>query len=165
MTKNPYEQSSRRLPASVREALFLMAGSAAVTMIALSVLKAMAFHPETPAAAKPENGRFVGIRHEATSGQPGDVSPAESSTPVSNQDLGEDHATIVRNGVTIVSPKLLVPVIDEAAVQTATQADAVAVRKISSTSKRSHRVVRARSQSRKTSVGARRWRAYQFVTR
>ena len=60
-----------------------------------------------------EPGKFVGLRHDAMN-----VGDATDVTSAGSNSAGDDRAQepsaemVVRNGVTVISPRLLVPVID-----------------------------------------------------
>src|SRR3954469_11130705 len=105
-----YEQKSARRPGIPREAVFLTIGSAIVTIVVLTLMKAMAAPPEAPKAA----ATFTGIRHEAVSEEREMVNSADQAQDASD-------ATVVRNGVTVLSPKLRIPIIDAAALEAATK--------------------------------------------
>jgi hypothetical protein len=110
-------------------------------------------------------GKFVGIRHDATIISKTADTPLGIPTPAAGQDQEPSTDTVVQNGVTIVSPRLLVPVIDAELMQTASGSEDSAsspkashARKSSRYAKRSH----ARRQSR---IAANRWTAYGFAFR
>jgi hypothetical protein len=82
----------------------------------------------------------------------------EGATGLSNVQLTSNN-TIVRNGVTVLSPPLLVPVINDDAIQMANGSEVLASpRKVTGIRKRSHHVSRARTRAQRRVVG---WAAFR----
>ena len=106
----------------------------AVTMVvALTVARHVSVEP-----ASPKGGKLVGAYHEAAIMSPA----ADTSTRVSSagfdQDPDTSPHTVVHNGLTVVTPELLVPVIDLASLEAVSGSDGNAsVSKTSSAQKRS----------------------------
>src|SRR5436853_7910578 len=102
-----YERRLAVLPGWTLKAIALVVAGAAVMMVALTIARAVSVKPDSA-----EGGKFVGIRHDAVSvPESTDISPGVS-TPAF--DAGEESSpkSVVRNGITVLSPPLLVPVID-----------------------------------------------------
>jgi hypothetical protein len=91
----------------------VMAG-AVIGIFALIIAKGGSGDSDPPEAAK-----FVGLRHDAVSMPP--AAETLPRVPTSDADQGQKPSsdTVVRNGVTVVSPRLLVPVIDIDSIQSA----------------------------------------------
>lgn len=96
---------------SARAALKTVVGAviagAAIGILALIIAKRGSGDSDPPEAPK-----FVGLRHDAMSMPP--AADTLTRVPTSAADQGQELSsdTVVRNGVTIVTPRLLVPIID-----------------------------------------------------
>jgi hypothetical protein len=84
----------------ILKALGLVIAGATIMIVARTITESVSLDHS-------RNSKFVGVRHEAAI-----VSPTGS-----DQGKATSPTTIVRNGVTIVSPPLLVPVIDIASLR------------------------------------------------
>lgn len=102
-------------------------------------------------SASPEPTKVVGLRHDAISEAPRsdtspDVAPAAPDHDVSSQ-------MVVRNGVTVLSPPLLVPVINADALQKGDGSEVLAPsHKASDARKRSHYAHRAQARGQRRVV-------------
>jgi len=109
--QEPYEGKWTAL--SVRTSLkatgIVIAG-ATMMIVALAIAKG-----DSDNSGSPEGGKFVGVRRPAVSMLASADALPNVAAPAASQ--GQD--TIVRNGVTIVSPQLRVPVVDIDALRTA----------------------------------------------
>jgi len=129
----------------------LVIAGAATVIVAMTITKNVSTKVE-PAP----NGKFVGVRHEAA---PVSTAANVASAPVSDQTAELSPDTVMRNGVTVVSPQLLVPSIDLDALKKATgQTDA-------SSSKTSNSRKRHRYATRSSTSHHPRWRAYGLAIR
>lgn len=153
--------AARSVGTSLKAAAIVIAG-AAIVMFAMTLAKVDPGKSESP-----EAGKFVGIRHDAASiSLPGDTQPGVP-TPAAGQGQKssiESVDTVVRNGITIVSPRFLVPVIDTSSKQIAdgpqdvTSSGKVLSGKQARYARRSH----TRRQPR---TAARHWTAYGLAVR
>jgi hypothetical protein len=101
-----------------------------------------------------EVGKVTGLRHEAMSVPAAEESPSVVLTPDADPGMNQSTDTVVRNGITIVTPHLLIPIIDADAVDTAKAPAAPAFsRKHATTRKRSHYARRAHGQRQWRIVG------------
>ena len=157
--RRPYERKSTVLLSWALKAVGLVIASATLMAVALTISRAVSVKPDSP-----RGGKFVGVRHEATTLPPaGNTATASASSGGQEQELSSD--TIVRNGVTVVSPQLLVPVIDIASIQTAIGSEGQASSSnVSNARKRSGNANRSQSRSRKQN-SASHWEAYGLVLR
>src|SRR4051794_8491523 len=102
-----------------------------------------------------QGGRFVGDRHDGASILTPDAAASQSAEPSSD--------TVVRNGITVVSPQLRVPIIDLDSLKTESD-DSATVTKGSNGRKRSRHA--KRSHNRRQMRGADdRWPAYGIAFR
>jgi len=152
--RKPYEHRVSGVSWWTLKAIGLVAAGAATVIAVLTVAKGVSTKSD-PA----QGGKYVGVRHEAAT-----ITPTADKSGVSksgsNQVQDSSATTVVRNGVTVVSPQLLVPVIDMASLQTANASgDNVSASKTSDARKRSRYVNRSRSQ-RQT-----RWTAFGLANR
>ena len=100
--RKPYDRRFTRISAWTLRAIGLVAAGAATVMVALTIKSAVSVKSDSA-----EDGKYVGVRHEA-----GSISTnTDTSAGVSKQDQ-KAATTMTVNGVTVVSPQLLVPVID-----------------------------------------------------
>jgi|tagenome__1003787_1003787.scaffolds.fasta_scaffold20963764_1 hypothetical protein len=158
--RKPYARRLKRLSPWMLKAAGLVIAGATMMIVALTITKAVSVQPDSP-----QNGEFVGVRHEAAS------VPANKNAMVGVPSVDSDQggegctSTVVRNGITVVSPQLLVPVIDMDALQKANGCDDDASSdKVSKSQKRFHSV--SRSHSRRYARGAsRHWKAYGLAIR
>ena len=136
----------RKLPAAsawMLKAIALIVAGAAAVILAVTIKKGVSITSDSP-----PGGKFVGVRHEA------------AAVP-ENTDRGQHAApnTVVRNGITFVSPQLLVPVIDIDSMRaTSGSGDHASAPENSTARKRSH----TRSQKR---IANTRWKAYGLALR
>src|SRR3954467_15557033 len=94
---------------TLREPLHLVAGTAAVAVVALTVIKMVTYQPDGPDVTQ-----FVGISQEAASMQPELPSARDRQNATSDHAGDVSDGTVVRNGVTVLSPEMRIPVIDRA---------------------------------------------------
>ena len=152
--RKPYERRSTLFSAWTLKAIGLVIAAATTTFVVLAIAKAISFAPDPIKA-----GNFVGVRHEAGS------IPSAANTSPRLSTPGPDHAaelssdTVMRNGVTVVSPQLRVPVIDIDIDSTGTAKVSAAApsSKSSNARKRSRYANRSRSHHR--------WKAYGLALR
>ncbi|HJT79971.1 MAG TPA: hypothetical protein VJ719_02145 [Chthoniobacterales bacterium] len=123
------------------KAILLVTAGAATMMIGLAITKHVSVEPDSPKVAN-----SVADWHEAET-----FVPAEGPEPSSH--------TVMHNGLTVVSPELLVPVIDLAALEELTGSDGKASASKSSGRKRSRYAKRSRAH-RQTH-----WKAYGLAIR
>ena len=153
-TRKPYSRKLHVLSASILKAIGLVAAGGLTMVIVLTIAKGVSVKSDSS-----PGGKVIGFRHEAANMRSNgdDGSPPVSTTVT---DGGEERPadTVMRNGVTVVSPELLIPSVDIAALQNATGADdATSSEKISTAKKRSKQPRNARGNSR--------WKAYGLAIR
>src|SRR3954471_5906251 len=155
LNRRAYARTPRLLSPWALKAVGLVIAGAATMIVVVTIARAVSLKSDSP-----RDGKFVGVRHDAaTVSSPGSAVlgnpvPSSAQTPQAATD------TIVRNGVTVVSPQLLVPVINIDALETATGAEAdTSSSKVSKPQKRGRYANRAhwRRQTR--------WKAYGFAFR
>ena len=115
-------------------------------------------------ASSPVASKVVGLRHDAISASPSDTIPVDESMAVADQDRfsqrsagalsdGDRALTIVRNGVTVLSPPLRVPVIKADAIEMGKGSGALkSHRKAPHVWKRHHYAYRARAATHRRVV-------------
>lgn len=121
--------------------------------VGIFMVKALADRWE--GSSSPVSGKVTGLRHDAITATPSDrlsnvqqlsradleVSDGDGALPSQRS-----NETVVRNGVTVLSPPLLVPVINPDAIQAANGSEVLtSPRKAASARKRSHYATRART--------------------
>src|SRR5438046_3004074 len=105
LDQKPYHHRWTVASRWIFKAIGLVTAGAATVLIVLTIAKAVSTKSDAP-----EGGKFVGVRHEAATMPP--IVDTRSGVPKSGSDQIQDTSTstLVRNGVTVVSPQLLVPV-------------------------------------------------------
>ncbi|MFL6516161.1 MAG: hypothetical protein ACJ8M1_14170 [Chthoniobacterales bacterium] len=142
------------------KAVALVVAGATMMMVALAIAKAVSVQPDSP-----QNGKFVGVRHDAATVSANKSTVAGVPTVASNQGQESATNTVVRNGITVVSPQLLVPVIDIDALQKGGGCDDdSSLDKDSKSQKRYHSVNRSHSRRYARSAN-RHWQAYGLAIR
>jgi hypothetical protein len=137
------------------KAILLIIAGAATVILAVAITKNVSVKPDSA-----PGGKVVGVRHDAAAMPPtGDI---QSNVSGSSSDQENRPDTVVRNGVTVVSPQLLVPVIDIASLQAGSGSDddsslSKPQRKRSGYSKRTNSRRHARTPDR--------WKAYGLAIR
>jgi hypothetical protein len=157
--RKPYERKLRgRLGWMLKATGLIIAGATVVTLV-MAIGRGISVKPDAP-----QGGRFVGVRHDAVSlAQIANIEPDVSPPAEQGEESSTD--TVVLNGVTVVSPQLLVPVIDLAAIQPASGSEPAASRsKVVTARKRSHVAKRSRSQP-ETRIARTHWSAYGLALR
>jgi hypothetical protein len=165
--RKPYNHRFNLLSGWTLKAIGLVIAGAAMVLIAVTISKAVSLKSESSAG-----GKFVGVRHDATT-IPGTARAHTAvRTSSADQDLAAASAsnaqqeqqgpidTVIQNGITIVSPRLLVPIIDIDALQ----ADAADDSNSSSKQRRGHHANRSHSH-RHVRIAANRWPAYGSTIR
>jgi len=154
LDSKPYRRKFTGASTWVAKAIGLVVAGAATVIVAMTIAKSVSTKPDHL-----PDGKFVGVRHDAAP-----ISTAANiKTNVPVADSGQTAApapdTVVQNGVTVVSPQLLVPVVDIDELRTATgQTDA-------SSSKSSSARKPRRYASRSRSYHHPRWTAYGLALR
>ena len=151
--RKPYQRRSNALSTRTLKAIALVAVAATTLIVARTIITGVSIKSDRPQA-----GKYVGVRHEAasmgrTAGTRGNV-----PSPSSDQDEEASKNTIVKDGITVVSPHLLVPVIDTASLKSADGSDDDA-----NALTRSHDAGRSHRQTR-TAVASK-WKAYGLTIR
>lgn len=153
----PYDRRFNVLPAWTLKAVGLVLVGAIVSVIALTIARAVSAGPDSALG-----GKVVGVRHEATAlTGAADTQPDVSTTGSGEQPALAAPTTEVRNGLTVVSPKLRVAAIDLGALQGATASE-------DTDSSARHSYARKRSRYAKASNAhgrAKRWTAYGLAIR
>jgi hypothetical protein len=130
----------------------IVIGGATLTVIALTIANGGRGNLDSR-----EGGKFVGNRHDAASISATDANAGQS------QEASSD--TVVRNGITVVSPQLRVPVVDLDAMKTGNGSDdGTAASKTSNGRKHSRDAKRSHNR-RQTRGGDDRWPAYGLALR
>lgn len=158
--RKPYNRRATMLSAWMVKAILLIIAGGTTVMVALAIKNRV-----TVTSASDQGFRIGGVRHEAT-GMPSAVNnPTEMATRSSELSQEGSTAAVVRNGLTVVSPQLRVPIIDIDSLQAATGSDdAVSPGKASKAAKRSRYTKRSHA-SRQKPVAAKRWPAYGLAFR
>ena len=157
--RRPYEHRFMIFSGWMVKAIGLVVAGAATMILAMTIKKEVSFKSESP-----QSGKFVGIRHEATAVPGAAVADVDCLNSSLSGDQDASTESVVHRGVTVVTPHLLVPVIDTALIDAATASvddssvKASSGRKISRYGKRSH----SRGQTRLAST---RWSAYGMALR
>ena len=159
--RKPYHQRSTGLSGWILKAIGLAIAGATMMIVALTIAKTISFKSGSAPA-----GKFTGIRHQAAPMPPEAAhNPTDVAAPTSDPGQDGSAATVVRNGITIVSPQLRVPIIDIAALQAASGSEVFSSsQKASGAGKRSRYVKRSHSH-RKIRIAAKRWMAYGLANR
>ena len=150
--RKPYQRKSNVLSTRTLKAIALVAVAATTVIVARTIITGVSIKSDAP------QGKYVGVRHEAasmgrTAGTRGNV-----PSPSSDQDQEASKNTIVKDGITVVSPHLLVPVIDTASLKSADGSDDDA-----NAPSRSHDASRSHRQTR--TAAASKWKAYGLADR
>ena len=143
INRKPYQQRFTVPSSWAVKAIGLVIAGAATVIVAMTITRAVSVKSDPP-----QDGKYVGVRHDAATVP----TTAASSSGVTTSGSAN---TVVRDGVTVVSPQLLVPAIDLAAIQTANGSDDDAV-STKTTRKHSHYAKDSRSSQ---------WKAYGLVFR
>jgi hypothetical protein len=151
--RKSYERRLSVFSSWTLKAIGLVIAGAIMVLVARNITKAVSVKSDSP-----RDGKFVGVRHEA-----GTILATSSG---SDQGRESSSTTVVRNGVTVVSPRLLVPVVDMASMQTAaTGSEDDAALSINSNSPNRPGYVNRSHSRRQTRVADLRWTAYGSVLR
>src|SRR3954451_3761256 len=110
--RTAYDRRWTTHSAWVLRAILLILAGATTVFVALAITKNVSVKSDSA-----RNGKVVGVRHDAAAVPPTGQLQSNVSTAASNQEK-EPH-TVVRNGITVISPELLVPVIDIPSLETA----------------------------------------------
>ena len=151
--RKPYQSRSSVLSTWALKAIALVAIAATTVIVARTIITGVSIKSDGPQA-----GKYVGIRHEAAPIGETAGTRANVPTPSSDQDQEASKDTIVKDGITVVSPHLLVPVIDTASLKSADGSDDDA-----NALNRSHDASRSHRQTR-TAVASK-WKAYGLTIR
>ena len=154
------------LPWTLKASALVIAGATTV-MVGLTISKRVSLTSDSD-----QGGKVIGKRHEATAIPPNAHIPpdvaastsefATASPSYGGQGQGDSATTVVRNGITVVSPQLRVPVIDLAAIEAASvPVGGTSATKASKARKRSSHTKRSTSR-RQTD---KRWSAYGLAFR
>jgi hypothetical protein len=100
------------------KAVAIVTTSATLVILAMAIGRAGSGNSDSPGA-----GKFVGVRHDAMSISRTADTPPGVATPAADQTSEPSSDTVVRNGITVVSPRLLVPVIEADFMETASGSD------------------------------------------
>jgi hypothetical protein len=157
--RKPYKRRLTRFSALGLKATALVVGGAATTFVVLAIAKAISFTPDSV-----RSGNFVGLRHEAGSMPSSANTPLPGSTPSLDQGAEQSSNTVVRNGITVVSPQLRVPIINIDSTGAVHGSEDAASSKSSST-KSSNVRKRTRYAKRSGSHQRTRWKAYGLALR
>jgi hypothetical protein len=133
---------------SVEAIVVILVAAATVGIFTVQILAGGWEDPGSPGPSK-----VVRLRHDAIS----EASPSDTAQNVAtaavDQSKEPSNDTVVRNGVTVVSPPLLVPVISDDAIQMATGSDVLTLpHKAPSARKRSHYTSRAHTRGQRRVV-------------
>jgi hypothetical protein len=158
LNRRPYVRRLRVLSPWILKAIGLVVAGAMTMVVVVTIVKAVSFKSDSP-----RDGKFVGVRHDAAT-----ISSTGSTlagVATSSSDQAAVANTIVRNGVTVVSPQLLVPVIDIDALETANGCEAdTSSSKVSKPLKRAGYATHSSSR-RHSPTGNKRWKAYGLALR
>ena len=164
--RKPYRRRFNILLPWTLKAIALVIAAATTVMVGLTITKRVSFTSDSD-----QGGKIIGKRHEASAISPNARFAPDVATPTSDlataspsyggQNL-EPGTTVVRNGITVVSPQLRVPVIDIPAIEAANvPVDGTSSTKASKAGKRSS--YGKRSTSRRQTD--KRWPAYGLAFR
>ena len=148
--RRPYRRKLTVLSAWTLKAIGLVIAGATIVIVARTVTKGVTTKFDSPAG-----GKFVGVRHQATA--------MPSDTDRFGQGQERSDPTVVRNGLTVVSPPLLVPVVDIDSFQ---RANGSADDAFSTDAPTTGKQVRSNNRShRQSRFAAKRWKAYGVAIR
>ena len=158
--RKAYNRRMTALSAWTIKATLLVVAGAVTVVVAMTIIRNVSLKPDVA-----QGGKFIGVRHEgAAIAPPGEIQPGVSGSDLATASPSEGGA-LLRNGITVLSPKLLVPVIDLESLQTAKASDDNAsVNKGSEARKRPRYAKRSQAQRRSRAV-AKRWKAYGLAIR
>ena len=156
--RKPYMGKLTGHSAWVFKAIGLVVASAAVVIVAVAIMKGFSRDP-----GRGGNGRFVGVRHEVASIPSAAEAFSSISAPGEGPDQEPSGETVMRNGLTIVSPPLLVPVIDLDSLRPVNLAEDRDSFRKATARKRSHYA--RRSHPRRHRVADDRWPAFGLAIR
>ena len=147
--RKPYSRKSHRLTASILKGIGLVAAGGLTMVIVLTIAKAVSLKSDTAL-----DGKVIGFRHEAAAiPSAGNASPVVAPT-AREESQNQSADTVVRNGVTVVSPEVLVPSIDLAALEAANGSnDADSSKQISNSSKPANQSHPRRQARKRTAYG------------
>ena len=151
--RKPYQRRFNVLPTWTLKATVLVAVAATTVIVARTILTGVSIKSDGP-----ETGKYVGVRHEAAPMGRTDGARGNVPSPNSAEDQEASNNTVVKDGITVVSPHLLVPVIDTASLKSLEGSDNDAI-----APSRSHDVSRSRRHTQTAAVS--KWKAYGVTLR
>ena len=151
INRKPYERRGTEFPAWTLKAIGLVIAGAATMIVAVTITKHVSIESDSP-----RSGKLAGTWHEAVTMPPTEGSSEDLSIPGE----GPSPHTVVHNGMTVVTPELLVPVIDLASLDEVNGSDGKPSANKSSSARQRSRYAK-RSQSRRQTN----WKAYGLAIR
>ena len=149
--RKPYQRRFNILSKKTLKAIALVAVAATTVIVARTIITGVSIKSDAP-----QTGKYVGVRHEAA--PMGITAATRGNAPSPSSDQEASANTIVKDGITVVSPHLLVPVIDTASLKSTDGSDDDA-----NALNRSHDASRSHRQTR-TAVASK-WKAYGVTLR
>lgn len=133
---------------SVEAIVVILVAAATVAIFAMKIMAGVWEDSDSPVRNK-----VAGLRHDAMSPAPLSDSSQDVATATAGQSQEQSNVTVVHNGVTVLSPRLLVPVIDADVLETANGSAALTSQpKATQARKRSHYANRSQARSHRRVV-------------